>query len=44
MLEEGERIVNGQAEISEEFERQIDNLEKLYVEAYNRYPMYKEFL
>lgn len=44
MLEEGERIVNGQAEISEEFERQIDNLEKLYVDAYNRYPMYNELL
>lgn len=44
MLEEGEKIANGQAEISEEFERQIDNLEKLYVDAYNRYPTLKELL
>lgn len=44
MLEEGERIANGQAEISEEFKKQLNNMEKLYVDAYNRYPIYEELL
>lgn len=44
MLEEGERIANEQAEVSEEFRVQIDNLERLYTDAYNRYLEYEALL
>ena len=37
LMDEGERIIRGQSIISDEFEKNLNNLEKLFFDAYNFY-------